>query len=200
MYAVGYVVYELDIETADWLTFPSQSLLALTAGRVFFDNSGELTALREQLAFYPRDIWLYLLACGWDRLGQEMPLMQRAGYTGDELGSALIGSRLVRDLMALGFLMERQYAPYPKWFGTAFKSLASAANKQARDEAWKRWKERLAAAPVFQPKARYGYFPVRAEGDALRGLHTVDDELAIALVVLDAAAEVQQAAVGDGVE
>ena len=31
-----------------------------------------------------------------------------------------------------------------------------------------RWKERLAADPLFQPKARYGYFPVRAEGDALR--------------------------------
>ena len=30
------------------------------------------------------------------------------------------------------------------------------------------WKQRLAAAPIFQPKARYGYFPVRAEGDALR--------------------------------
>ena len=84
--------------------------------------------MRERFArYYPRDVWLYLLACGWDRIGQEMPLMQRAGYTGDELGSALIGSRLVRDLMALGFLMERQYAPYPKWFGTAFKSLACAA-------------------------------------------------------------------------
>lgn len=30
------------------------------------------------------------------------------------------------------------------------------------------WKARLAADPLFQPKARYGYFPVRAEGDALR--------------------------------
>jgi hypothetical protein len=43
---------------------------------------------------------------------------------GDELGSALIGSRLVSDLMRLCFLMERQYAPYSKWFGTAFSRLA----------------------------------------------------------------------------
>jgi hypothetical protein len=42
---------------------------------------------------------------------------------GDELGSALIGSRLVADLMRLCFLMERQYAPYSKWFGTAFSRL-----------------------------------------------------------------------------
>jgi 5-methyltetrahydrofolate--homocysteine methyltransferase len=31
-----------------------------------------------------------------------------------------------------------------------------------------RWKERLRMDPLFQPVARYGYFPVRAEGDALR--------------------------------
>jgi hypothetical protein len=47
--------------------------------------------------------------------------MPRAGFVGDELGSALIGSRLVRDIMNLCFLLEKQYAPYPKWFGTAFQ-------------------------------------------------------------------------------
>ncbi len=52
--------------------------------------------------------------------------MPRAGYVGDELGSALIGSRLVRDIMSLCFLMEKQYAPYPKWLGTAFQQLDCA--------------------------------------------------------------------------
>ncbi len=52
--------------------------------------------------------------------------MPRAGYAGDELGSALMGSRLVRDVMRLCFLMAKQYAPYPKWFGTAFKQLDCA--------------------------------------------------------------------------
>jgi hypothetical protein len=52
--------------------------------------------------------------------------MGRAGAAGDEIGSALIGARLVRDLMGLCFLMERTYAPYAKWFGTAFGRLACA--------------------------------------------------------------------------
>ncbi len=52
--------------------------------------------------------------------------MPRAGYVGDELGSSLIGSRLVRDVMGLCFLFEGRYAPYAKWFGTAFKQLACA--------------------------------------------------------------------------
>ncbi|HEY6740464.1 MAG TPA: DUF4037 domain-containing protein, partial [Actinopolymorphaceae bacterium] len=48
------------------------------------------------------------------------------GGIGDELGSALIGSRLVTDIMRLAFLMERRYAPYSKWFGTAFSRLGCA--------------------------------------------------------------------------
>jgi Domain of unknown function (DUF4037) len=39
---------------------------------------------------------------------------------------ALIGARLVHDIMNLCFLLEKQYAPYPKWFGTAFQQLHSA--------------------------------------------------------------------------
>ncbi|MFC5652312.1 DUF4037 domain-containing protein [Paenibacillus solisilvae] len=63
------------------------------------------------------------MASIWQRIGQEEHLMLRAGFIGDELGSAVIASRIVRDIMNLCFLMERQYAPYPKWFGTAFKRL-----------------------------------------------------------------------------
>jgi hypothetical protein len=50
----------------------------------------------------------------------------RAGFVGDELGSAIIASRLARDMMSLCFLMEKQYAPYSKWFGSAFQRLKCA--------------------------------------------------------------------------
>jgi len=117
---------ETELEASDWLTFPAQILRVITEGRVFFDNLGALTHLRQKLSFYPHDVWMYLLACGWDRIGQEQPLMQRAGFVGDELGSAIMASRLARDVMTLCFLMEKQYAPYPKWFGSAFKRLECA--------------------------------------------------------------------------
>ena len=52
--------------------------------------------------------------------------MGRAGFVGDEVGSAIIAARLVRNLMRLCFLMAKCYAPYPKWFGTAFAKLAAA--------------------------------------------------------------------------
>lgn len=114
------------LHAADWLTFPSHAIGEIVSGAVYHDGVGELTALRSQLAWYPYDVWLYLLAASWQRIGQEEHLMPRAGSVGDELGSALIGSRLIRDVMYLCFLMEKQYAPYAKWFGTAFKRLRSA--------------------------------------------------------------------------
>ncbi len=114
------------LEVADWLTFPSHALGELVAGEVYQDEIGELTAVRTRFAWYPHDLWLYLLASGWQRIGQEEHLMPRAGLVGDELGSSLIGSRLVRDIMNLCFLLEKRYAPYPKWFGTAFQRLHSA--------------------------------------------------------------------------
>jgi hypothetical protein len=111
------------LELIDWLTFPSQTLLEITSGEVFSDDDGKLSALRKQFKFYPYEIWLYLMASSWQRIGQEEHLMLRSGFVGDELGSAVIASRIVRDIMNLCFLMERRYAPYPKWFGTAFKHL-----------------------------------------------------------------------------
>lgn len=98
----------------------------ITAGAVHHDEIGLRTA-RDRFAYYPHDVWLYLLLAGWWRVHPEANLVGRAGYVGDELGSALIGSRLVHDLMRLCFLMETRYPPYPKWFGTAFSRLDCAA-------------------------------------------------------------------------
>ena len=124
----GYLNFDIDrtICPADWLTFPQQKLRTIMSGGIFHDDIG-LDAERARFTWYPPDLWRYLLAAGWARIGQEEHLMGRAGLVGDELGSALIASRLVRDLMRLCFLMERQYAPYAKWFGTAFSQLDSAA-------------------------------------------------------------------------
>jgi hypothetical protein len=115
------------LHAVDWLVMSEQHLRMFTAGRVFHDGPGELTRVRQTLAYYPRDVWLYLLAAQWALIGQEEAFLGRTGEVGDELGSRVVASRLVRDVMRLAFLLERTYAPYSKWFGTAFSRLACAA-------------------------------------------------------------------------
>jgi hypothetical protein len=116
--------YPLDqLTTRDWLLTPAQKLLEVTAGDVFHDDLGVLAPIREKLRWYPRDVWRYLVACGWQRIGQEEAFVGRCAEVGDELGSRIVAARLVRDLMRLCFLFEQRYPPYSKWFGTAFARL-----------------------------------------------------------------------------
>lgn len=105
---------------ADWLATPTQLLAEVTAGAVFHDGLHTLTPLRRALRWYPHDVWLYVLACQWQRIAQEEAFVGRAGEVGDELGSAVTAARLVRDLMRLCLLMDRRYPPYGKWLGSAF--------------------------------------------------------------------------------
>jgi hypothetical protein len=44
----------------------------------------------------------------------------------DEVGSRILAARLARDIVRLCFLLERRYAPYSKWLGSAFVQLEAA--------------------------------------------------------------------------
>jgi hypothetical protein len=115
-----------DLAAVEWLGLTGQSVLEVTSGAVFADSLGTLTRAREQLVWYPDDVWRHVVAAGWSRLGQEMPLMSRAGHRGDDLGSRVLAARLVGTAVHLAFLLGRRWPPYPKWVGTAFARLPVA--------------------------------------------------------------------------
>jgi hypothetical protein len=106
--------------TEDWLAIPTQRLLEVTAGPVFHDGLGVLERVRKELAWYPADVWRYVLACQWQRIAEEEAFVGRTDEVGDELGSRIILARLARDLVRLWLLVHRQYPPYSKWLGSAF--------------------------------------------------------------------------------
>ncbi|QSB17159.1 DUF4037 domain-containing protein [Natronosporangium hydrolyticum] len=140
------------MQLADWLLTPTQRLASLTAGPVFHDPHHALTTRRDALTWYPDDVWRYVLAAGWLRIGQEESFVGRAGATGDDLGSRVLTARLVRDLMRLTYLIERRWAPYGKWLGRGFTALPlGAAIGPALDAAltvtdWRDREEALCAA------------------------------------------------------
>lgn len=128
----GFAIDRLGIDpregltTYDWLALTGQTILEVTAGPIFTDTTGEISAIRQLLTWYPDDIWRYLVATAWVRLDEEMPLMSRAGFRGDDLGSRLIAARMVAVIVHLAFLIERRWTPYSKWRGTLFGTLACA--------------------------------------------------------------------------
>jgi len=135
-------------DALDWLSLTGQAVLEVTAGAVLADSAGELTRLRERLAWYPDEVWRHVVACDWARLQQELPFVGRTAERGDDLGSRLIAARLARVAVHLGFLLERRWPPYAKWTGTLFAGLPRAGavgpllTAALRAE---RWPEREAA-------------------------------------------------------
>jgi hypothetical protein len=115
------------LDVVDWLVMPQQHLLGVVRGAVYADPCGELANVRRDLAYYPDDVWRWMLACQWRRLAQEEHLIGRAAQVGDELGSRVAGVRQVREIMRLAFLLDKAYWPYTKWFGTAFAELSLAS-------------------------------------------------------------------------
>lgn len=115
-----------NLSALQWLALAEQKLLAFTAGAVFHDGDGRLSRARERLAYFPDDVWLYKIACQWRRIAEEQAFVGRTGQVGDDLGSRVVAARLARDVMRMGFLLERRYAPYAKWFGSAFARLPIA--------------------------------------------------------------------------
>ena len=109
-----------------WLATPTQALAEVAGGAVFHDPDGVLGAVRETLAWYPADVWRYVLAGLWSRIAEEEPFVGRTGEIGDVLGNGVITARLVRDLVRICLLLHRRYPPYSKWLGSAFARLPCA--------------------------------------------------------------------------
>ncbi len=115
------------LSVLDWLSLTGQSVLEVTAGPVFTDRTRTLAGIRTLLAWYPPDVERYVLAAGWQRLCQSLPMVGRTAEAGDELGSRLLSAGLAGDLLWLAFTLSRRWAPYAKWRGIAFRSLPVAA-------------------------------------------------------------------------
>jgi hypothetical protein len=115
------------MDHAAWLGLAHQRLLYVTRGKVFRDDAGELTRVRSALAWYPTDVWRWLLASQWYLIGNTEPLIGRTLEAGDQRGARLLTAKLCKLIMHMAFLQERRYWPYDKWLGTAFAELEAAA-------------------------------------------------------------------------
>ena len=111
-----------NITSLDWLAFSEHRLLSLVSGKLFVDKLN-IRNQTDKINFYPNDVKLYLIASQWQIISSEQAFVKRCGEVGDEIGSQIICARVAERLMRLCFLYKDTYAPYSKWFGTAFNKL-----------------------------------------------------------------------------
>ena len=148
-----YIHFDIakNIKLLDWLIFPEHKLLTISSGEVFHDEIW-LKEIIQKFSYYPNDVWLYKLVNQWTRIAQEEHFMWRCWELGDEIWSRLIAARLVKDIMNICYLMERQYAPYIKWFWTNFKKLKCSSTLHPiledilKSSSWKEREKHLSQA------------------------------------------------------
>lgn len=108
----------------DWLSTSDPRLLWVTNGEIWHDPLGQVTKLRQDLGYYPPEVWLkkvvnkcllvqvlgpYQISRAIEREETLLPFMTRTYF--------------VREVLHLVFLLNYQYAPFFKWLLRSFKQL-----------------------------------------------------------------------------
>ena len=116
------------LTTDQWLALPEQALCEATNGTIFADAYGEVTRIRQALAYYPDDVRLKKLAGQLLLMGQSGQYNYRRCLSHGETGAAqLAAAEFVRSTMATVFLLNRRYQPYYKWSFRAMRMLPKLA-------------------------------------------------------------------------
>ena len=119
-----------------WLTVPEQALAEATNGELWLDGPGEVTTIRERLAYFPEDVRL-------KRLAGHLLLMAQAGQYnfarclrhGESAAAQLAVCEFVKSALSVIFLLNRRYQPYYKWSFRALRALPLLSEQAAALEA-----------------------------------------------------------------
>ena len=113
----------------DWFNLPEFSLLEAVNGKVFSDNLGEFTKIRERLLYYPEDVRLKKLAGNLFLMGQSGRYNYlRCIKRNDTAGAQLCIFEFVKAVLNIIFILNKQYMPYYKWSFCALKNLDVLSN------------------------------------------------------------------------
>jgi len=107
-----------------WLSVPEYALAEAVNGEVFFDGSGQVTAIRRRLSAYPGDIRLKKLAGHLLLMGQAGQYNYPRCLKHGERGAAQLAAiEFARHAMSAVFLLNGVYQPYYKWAFRAMRAL-----------------------------------------------------------------------------
>jgi tetratricopeptide (TPR) repeat protein len=101
----------------EWLLIPESNLCTATNGKIFEDNLGEFSAIRnELLKFYPKDIFLKKLVARLAIMSQSGQYnYERCMKRGEFAAAYLACSEFVKTTVSAVYLLNRKYMPFYKW-------------------------------------------------------------------------------------
>lgn len=119
-----------------WLNLSQETLSCAVNGKIFYDGSGEITAIREKLKNMPRDVWLKKLAKNLIFAAQSGQYnYSRALSHGEEGAAALALAEFAKNVCKAAFLLNSEYCPFYKWMFRAGKNLPVLSHAVAITEA-----------------------------------------------------------------
>jgi hypothetical protein len=101
----------------DWTKAPEENFAMAVNGAVFYDGTGQFSAIRhELLRYYPDDIRLKKMAAICMKIAQSGQYnYKRMAKRGDWVTAAIALARFVEAAMQLALAINRVYRPYYKW-------------------------------------------------------------------------------------
>ena len=139
----------------EWRNIPEYHLCSCTNGAIFMDNSGEFTALREELLrYYPEDIRRKKIAARCMIMAQAGQYnLGRALQRGELVTAMLAASRFSEAALSMAFLLNRRFMPFYKWAPRLAQSLpilGTAAVSTLQKLARTSWDDPNLAMPAME--------------------------------------------------
>ena len=109
----------------EWLNIPEYAFAELLNGKIFLDNAGILSSLREQVRTgMPEDVRLKKIAARIAAMAQTGQYNFLRCHRHKEPGAAAIAlTEFVKETVSAVFLLNRSFAPYYKWMFRAMSGL-----------------------------------------------------------------------------
>ena len=118
-------IHEIPDNLNLWLQLDDIPLSTATNGRIFMDNLGEFTRIREGLLkHYPKDVWLKRLAFYCTQIAQSGQYnLLRCLKRGHFVSAFRALNEFVTSYISLIYLINKTYKPYYKWEHEGLKNL-----------------------------------------------------------------------------
>ncbi len=113
-----------DITLDGWFYISEQFLIEATNGKIFCDNFGKITELRQKIEYLPEDVRLKKLAGNLLLMAQSGQYNYARCLNRNETAAAQLAIvEFVNATLKVVFLLNKKYIPYYKWAFKALKDL-----------------------------------------------------------------------------